>query len=153
MSIGGAVFVFSLFLMPYVLLVTRSFFNRFPVNLEEASLLLGKGPVKTFFRIVLPMSRGAIIGGVVLVILSLVTNMIPPVFQFLFHDLAFPVTIAYRRPDQVRACDVFQKKKNLPRPFSLKYQRQCRQAHRFHRGLLIEFRSELKIGIRVFYPL
>ena len=30
---------------------------------------------------------------VVLVILSLTTNMIPQVFQFLFHDLAFPVTI------------------------------------------------------------
>jgi lactate permease len=30
---------------------------------------------------------------VVLVILSLVTNLIPQVFQFLFHDLAFPVQI------------------------------------------------------------
>ncbi|GAH04108.1 unnamed protein product, partial [marine sediment metagenome] len=30
---------------------------------------------------------------VALVILSLATNMIPQVFQFLFHDLAFPITI------------------------------------------------------------
>ena len=37
--------------------------------------------------------RRASIPWVVLVILSLTTNMIPQVFQFLFHDLAFPVAI------------------------------------------------------------
>ncbi len=37
--------------------------------------------------------KRASIPWVVLVILSLTTNMIPQVFQFLFHDLAFPVTI------------------------------------------------------------
>jgi len=37
--------------------------------------------------------RRASIPWVVLVILSLATNMIPQVFQFLFHDLAFPVAI------------------------------------------------------------
>lgn len=37
--------------------------------------------------------KRASIPWVVLVILSLATNMIPQVFQFLFHDLAFPVAI------------------------------------------------------------
>ena len=37
--------------------------------------------------------KRASIPWVVLVILSIVTNMIPQVFQFLFHDLAFPVQV------------------------------------------------------------
>ena len=37
--------------------------------------------------------RRASIPWVVLVILSLVTNLIPQIFQFLFHDLAFPVAL------------------------------------------------------------
>lgn len=74
LSMGGAVFVFSLYLMPYVMLVTRSFFNRLPKNMEESSRLLGKGQVATFFRVILPMGRSAVIGGVILVILEVLND-------------------------------------------------------------------------------
>jgi lactate permease len=47
--------------------------------------------------------KRASIPWVVLVVLSLVTNMIPQVFQYLFHDLAFPVQIgAYPSPISTR---------------------------------------------------
>lgn len=70
LSIGGAVFVFSLFLMPYVMLVTRAFFERMPRNIEESSRLLGKNRYQTFTKVIIPMSRGAIVGGLVLVVLE-----------------------------------------------------------------------------------
>lgn len=74
LSKGGAVFVFSLFLMPYVMLVTRSFFERMPKNIMESSLLLGRSETQTFFRIILPMSRGAVVGGIVLVALEVLND-------------------------------------------------------------------------------
>lgn len=74
LSKGGAVFVFALFLMPYVMLVTRSFFERMPKNIMESSMLLGRSETQTFFRIILPMSRGALVGGIVLVALEVLND-------------------------------------------------------------------------------
>lgn len=74
LSMGGAVFVFSIFLMPYVILVTRSFFTKLPASYFESSTLLGKSPRTTFFKVILPLSRGAIIGGVVLVMLEVLND-------------------------------------------------------------------------------
>lgn len=74
LSMGGAIFVFSLFLMPYVMLVTRGFFQRMPRNVEESSRLLGKTSFQTFYRVILPMARGAIVGGVVLVMLEVLND-------------------------------------------------------------------------------
>lgn len=74
LSKGGAIFVFSLFLMPYVLLVTRGFFDRLPKTIEESSRLLGRSSISTFLRLILPMARGSLIGGVVLVILEVLND-------------------------------------------------------------------------------
>jgi len=74
LSMSGAVFVFSVFLMPYVILVTKSFFSRLPASYFESSNLLGKNASETFLRIILPLSRGAIIGGVVLVMLEVLND-------------------------------------------------------------------------------
>jgi len=74
LSMGGAIFVFGIFLMPYVMLVTKGFFERMPKNIEESSLLLGKTPTQTFFRVILPMARGALVGGLVLVMLEVLND-------------------------------------------------------------------------------
>lgn len=74
LSKGGAIFVFSLFLMPYVFLVTRGFFERLPSTLEESSRMLGHNQLSTFFRVILPMARGSIVGGVVLVALEVLND-------------------------------------------------------------------------------
>ncbi|MCH4887281.1 iron ABC transporter permease [Acidaminobacter sp. JC074] len=74
LSIPGAIFVFSIFLMPYVILVTKSFFQRLPASYFESSSLLGKSASQTFMKIILPLSRGAIIGGVVLVMLEVLND-------------------------------------------------------------------------------
>jgi len=73
-SLQGAIFIFTLFLMPYVVIVTRAFFNRLPASYFESSTLLGKTSRQTFFSVILPLSRGAIIGGIVLVILEVLND-------------------------------------------------------------------------------
>ncbi|BES65127.1 iron ABC transporter permease [Gottschalkiaceae bacterium SANA] len=74
LSMSGAIFVFSIFLMPYVILVTRGFFYRLPASYFESARLLGHSRFQTFFRVILPMSRGVIAGGTVLVLLEVLND-------------------------------------------------------------------------------
>lgn len=74
LSMGGAIFVFSCFLMPYVMLVTKGFFDKIPRSIQESSRLLGKNEVQTFFGIILPMARASLVGGLVLVILEVLND-------------------------------------------------------------------------------
>lgn len=74
MNIPGAIFIFSSFLFPYVFIITRSFLERQSSSLIENARLLGRNSVEIFFLIVLPISRGAIIGGVSLVILEVLND-------------------------------------------------------------------------------
>lgn len=70
MNIPGAVFIFTMFLYPYVYIITRSFLENQSSSLIENARLLGKGSFMTFIQVVLPVSRAAIVGGVSLVILE-----------------------------------------------------------------------------------
>ena len=67
-SIKGAIFVFVLFLYPYVYLISRTFLESHSASYVENARLLGRRPLSVFFRIVIPLSRPAIVGGVVLVV-------------------------------------------------------------------------------------
>lgn len=74
LSMGGAIFVFSLFLMPYVVLITKAFFTKLPASYFESSRLLGKSSFETALKVIIPLSRGAIIGGTVLVLLEVLND-------------------------------------------------------------------------------
>ena len=74
MSMEGAVFIFTLFLFPYVYLITRTFLERQSASLIENARLLGKNPLQIFFQVILPISRAAIIGGVTLVIFEVLSD-------------------------------------------------------------------------------
>jgi iron(III) transport system permease protein len=67
MSMKGAIFIFAMFLFPYVYLMTRSFLERHSAAYIENARLLGQRPVFIFFRVVLPLSQGAVMGGASLV--------------------------------------------------------------------------------------
>ena len=74
MNINGLIIVLSLSLFPYVYVSTRAVFLHRSKTLIEASKLLGASENKTFFRIVLPLARPAIIGGVVLVLMEVLND-------------------------------------------------------------------------------
>lgn len=65
----GAVLTLTLLSYPYMLLSIRAGLWGLDTSLEEASRSLGRGPVKTFFRIVLPQLAPSIAAGALLVAL------------------------------------------------------------------------------------
>ncbi|WP_318507057.1 iron ABC transporter permease [Bacillus sp. T3] len=73
-SLRGAVFIFSLFLFPYVYIIARTFLENQSAAYIENARLLGRKPLAVFFKVVLPLSRPALIGGAVLVIYEVLSD-------------------------------------------------------------------------------
>jgi iron(III) transport system permease protein len=69
-SLGGAIFVLSFVLYPYVYLMARASFIEQSQHLREVAQLLGYSRRKAFFRITLPIARPAIIAGVSLALME-----------------------------------------------------------------------------------
>lgn len=74
MSLPGGIFIFTLFLYPYVYLITRTFLEGQSGSYMENALLLGRKPGAIFLKVVLPLSRPAIIGGLMLVIFEVLSD-------------------------------------------------------------------------------
>lgn len=74
MSIEGTIFIFTLFLFPYVYMVTRTFLEKQSAGLIESARLLGSNSIGVFFRIILPISRGVIVAGATLVALEVLSD-------------------------------------------------------------------------------
>jgi len=74
MSEKGAVFIFTMFLFPYVFTITKSFLEKQSAALIENARILGRSPLEIFFYIILPISRAAIVGGTSLVILEVLND-------------------------------------------------------------------------------
>ena len=74
MHLPGVVFIFTIFLYPYVFTVTRVFLSRHTSSLIENARVLGHSPSKLFFSVILPLSRGALIGGTSLVAMEVLND-------------------------------------------------------------------------------
>ena len=74
MSERGAIFVLTLFLFPYVFMLTRVFLESQSASFIENARLLGHKPLSVFFRVILPLARPAIIAGVMLVIFEVLSD-------------------------------------------------------------------------------
>ncbi len=70
----GLAFVLSISLFPYVYVSSRAFFLNQAGNLLEASTMLGVGEFKSFFRLMLPLARPAIIAGLILVLMEVLND-------------------------------------------------------------------------------
>ena len=69
-SMGGANFVMSFVLYPYVYLLARAAFREQSASVLEASRTLGRGAWKTFFTVALPLARPAIVVGTALALME-----------------------------------------------------------------------------------
>jgi len=69
-SLGGAIFVLSFVLYPYVYLMARASFMDQSQHLRDAAQLLGYSRRKAFFKVTLPIARPAIIAGVSLALME-----------------------------------------------------------------------------------
>ncbi len=71
-SLGGAIFLLSLVLYPYVFLMARTAFGEQGRRLLEVGQTLNLTPWASFFRLVLPLSRPAIVSGLLLAVMETV---------------------------------------------------------------------------------
>jgi iron(III) transport system permease protein len=74
MNIRGAIFIYTIFLFPYVFLMTKAFLAKQSASLLESSRLLGKSDSRIFFKIILPLSRGAVVAGSSLVMMEVLND-------------------------------------------------------------------------------
>lgn len=74
MSLQGAIFIFTMFLFPYVYAIVRAFLQSQSASILENARILGANSFNIFFRMILPISRTAIIGGVTLVIFEVLND-------------------------------------------------------------------------------
>lgn len=73
-SLGGAIYVLSFALYPYVYFAARMAFQEQSRALLEAGRMLGRGPFATFWFVALPLARPAIVGGLMLVMMETVAD-------------------------------------------------------------------------------
>jgi iron(III) transport system permease protein len=66
-SLGGAIFVLSLALFPYLYLIARAAFGEQSVTATEAARTMGLTRLQAFRRVALPMARPALAAGAILV--------------------------------------------------------------------------------------
>lgn len=74
-SLGGAVFVMSAVLYPYVYLAARASFVQQSVCALEVARTLGRTPMGTFWSVALPLSRPALAAGVALVVMETLNDL------------------------------------------------------------------------------
>ncbi len=67
MSMQGAIAIFTLFLFPYVYVIVKAFLEKQSASYMENARLLGRHPFAVFWRVGLPISQSAIVGGASLV--------------------------------------------------------------------------------------
>lgn len=74
MNIHGLAFILSISLYPYVYVACRAFFLHQSQNLIEAAAVLGGNNRRNFFKLILPIARPAIVGGVILVLMEVMND-------------------------------------------------------------------------------
>jgi putative spermidine/putrescine transport system permease protein len=81
-------------LLPYMILTLAGVIRSIGPEIEEASINLGAGPIETFFRVVLPLSRPGVIAGSLLVFTLAVGAYTTPAIMGGNRVLVMPTYIA-----------------------------------------------------------
>jgi iron(III) transport system permease protein len=97
-GLGASVLVLTLFTYPLVYLPVAARLATLPPQLEESSRLLGDRPMRTFGRVTLPLVRGAIAGGTLMVLLYCLSEF--GAVQLLGFDTLTRVVYATRLADR-----------------------------------------------------
>lgn len=74
MNIRGAVFIYSITLYPYIYGVVKSFLENHSGNFIDTARVLGYKPIKLFMKVILPLIRIPLIGGLMLVMMEVLSD-------------------------------------------------------------------------------
>ena len=73
-SFWGGVFIFTLFLFPYLFIVLLSFFKKHMAELIEVSRTLGASPVKILSFVILPLAKLSILSGLTMITMEIIND-------------------------------------------------------------------------------
>ena len=90
--------------LPFCILLFRAFVGNIPRELDEAAILDGAGPIRLFFRVILPLLRPVVV--TVIVVQSV----------FVFNDFAEPAVLPARRPERNGPAHAVQLPEPVPDP-------------------------------------
>ena len=74
MSVEGAIIVMSLVLYPYVYLISKTYLIAESASIIDASKTMGLSAWQTFKRVIIPISRPAIVAGTILAVMEAVAD-------------------------------------------------------------------------------
>lgn len=74
MSIEGAIIVMSLVLYPYVYLISKTYLKAESSSIIDASKTMGLSNFQIFYKVIIPISRPAIVAGVILAVMEAVAD-------------------------------------------------------------------------------
>ncbi|MDZ4789960.1 MAG: ABC transporter permease [Hyphomicrobiales bacterium] len=75
---AGVIIALTHTFLPFMILALVTVIQRIGVELEEAARNLGAGPIETFFRVILPLSRPGLMAGYLIVFTSVISAFTTP---------------------------------------------------------------------------
>lgn len=74
MNLYGAIAIYSLLLYPYVYLVVRAYLSGSATQWIETAKMLGLTPFQSLYRVILPLSRPALVAGIGMVMMEVISD-------------------------------------------------------------------------------
>ncbi len=76
----GLILIEVVFLMPFAVLIFRTFMSAIPRELDEAAIIDGASPLSLFFRVILPLLRPAVITVIVVASVAIYNDFVNPLY-------------------------------------------------------------------------
>ena len=89
----GIIFLYMAIQLPFMVFLIYGFVSRLPVELDEAAVIDGCGPVRLFFSVIFPLMKPVLITAAVLCFLNMWNEFIMPLY-FLNSTDKWPMTLA-----------------------------------------------------------
>lgn len=89
----GIVLLYSAIQLPFMVFLMYGFVARIPLELDEAAVIDGCGPIRLFFSIILPLMSPALVTAAVLCFLNMWNEFVLPLY-FLNSTDKWPMTLA-----------------------------------------------------------
>lgn len=89
----GIILLYTAMQLPFSVFLIHGFVAKIPVDLDEAAVIDGCGPVRLFFKVVLPLLKPALATVIVLVFLNTWNEFVSPLY-FLSSSTAWPMTLS-----------------------------------------------------------
>ncbi len=89
----GIILVFTSAMIPFCVFTIRNFVTSVPVELDEAAVIDGAGPISLFFRIIMPLLKPTLVTCFILQFMGVWSDFLTPLYLSSKSKL-FPMTMA-----------------------------------------------------------